>query len=60
MKQSEFLVITCSFLKAREKSRVQCAILFDFACHWLKSGARFFSQSVSVAIALAQLLSTVT
>lgn len=42
MNQSEFLVITCSFLKAREKSRVQCAILFDFASHWLKKWREIF------------------
>ena len=42
MNQSEFLVIACSFLKAREKSRVQCAILFDFASHWLKKWREIF------------------
>ena len=36
MNQSEFLVITCNLLKAREKSRAQGAIGFDFASHWLK------------------------
>ena len=36
MNQSEFLVITRNFLKAWEKSRVQGAIGFGFASHWLK------------------------
>ena len=36
MNQSEFLVITCNFLYAREKSRLQGAIGFGFAFHWLK------------------------
>ena len=35
--QSEFLAITCNSLKARGKSRVQGAIGFDFASHWLKN-----------------------
>ena len=35
--QSEFLVITCNSLKAREKSRVHGAIGFGFASHWLKN-----------------------
>ena len=35
--QSEFLVITCNLLKAREKSRVQGAIVFEFASRWLKN-----------------------
>ena len=34
MNQSEFRAITCSSLKAREKSRVQGAI--GFASNWLK------------------------
>ena len=37
MNQSEFLAITCNLLKAREKSRAQGAIGFDFASHWLKN-----------------------
>ena len=37
MNQSEFLAITCNLLKAREKSRVQGAIGFGFASHWLKN-----------------------
>ena len=35
MNQSEFLVITCNSLEAREKSRVHGAI--GFASHWLKN-----------------------
>ena len=39
MNQSQFLAIACNLLKrkAREKSRVQRAIGFNFACHWLKN-----------------------
>ena len=37
MNQSQFLVITCNSLEAREKSRVQGAIGFVFASHWLKN-----------------------
>ena len=43
MNQPEFLAINCKSLKAQEKSRVQSAIAFGFAPHWLenwrKSGA---------------------
>jgi len=39
--QSEFLAITCNFLKVQEKSLVQIAIGFGFgfafASHWLKN-----------------------
>ena len=35
--QSEFLEITYSLLKTREKSRVQGANGFGFASHWLKN-----------------------
>ena len=55
MNHAEFLAITCTLLKAREKSRVQGAIGFGFASHWLKPGAGFFSQLLRVAIAMAQL-----
>ena len=37
MKQSDFPAITCNLLDAREKSRVQSAIVFAFASHWLKN-----------------------
>ena len=37
MSQSQFLAITCNSLKAREKSRVQGAIAFGFASHWLNN-----------------------
>ena len=37
MNQSEFLVITCNFLKAREKSRLPAAIGCGFAPQWLKN-----------------------
>ena len=52
MNQLEFLAITFNLLKAREKSYVQVPI----GCVWLliglKSGARFLSESLSVAIAI--------
>ena len=50
MKQSQFFAITCNSFKAREKSGVHDAIGFDFASHWLKTGASLLSQSLSVAI----------
>ena len=37
MNQSQFLAITCNSLEARERSRVQGAIGFAFASHWLKN-----------------------
>ena len=37
MNQSEFLVITCNSLEAREKSRIHGAIGFGFATDWLKN-----------------------
>ena len=42
MNQSEFLAITCNMLKAKEKSRVQGAIGFAFASHWLKNLRQIF------------------
>ena len=42
MNQSEFLAITCNLLKAREKSRVQGAVCFGFASHWLKKWREIF------------------
>ena len=42
MNQSQFLAITCNSLEAREKSRVQGAIDFGFASHWLKNWREFF------------------
>ena len=42
MNQSQFLAITCNSLEAREKSRVQWAIGFGFASHWLKSWRESF------------------
>ena len=35
--QLQFLTIIFNLLKAREKSRVHCAIGFRFASHWLKN-----------------------
>ena len=37
MNQSQFLANTCNSLEAREKSRVDGAIGFGFASHWLKN-----------------------
>ena len=42
MNQSEFLAITCNLLNAREESRVQGAIGFGFASHWLKNWREVF------------------
>lgn len=42
MKQLEFREIICSFLQAREKSRVQGPIGFGFACLWLKKKKKDF------------------
>ena len=42
MNQSQFLAITCNSLKAREKLRVQGAIGFGFASHWLKNWRESF------------------
>ena len=50
MNQSEFLVITCNSLKEQEKSRVQGAIDFGFASHWLKNWREYFKLSVAIAI----------
>ena len=40
--QSQFLAITCNYLEAREKSRVQGGIGFSFASHWLKNWRESF------------------
>ena len=53
MNQSEFLAITSNLLKAREKSRLQATIGFRWLLIRLKTGARFLSESLSVAIASA-------
>ena len=37
MGQLESLAIAFNFLQARKTSRVQGAIAFGFACHWLKN-----------------------
>ena len=42
MNQSQFLVIPCNSLKAREKSRVHGAIGFGFDSHWLKNWRESF------------------
>ena len=48
MNQSEFLLITCNFLYAREKSRLQGAIGFGFGFgfgfHWLKKWREIFKR----------------
>ena len=41
MNQSEILAIIYNLLKAREESRLQCAIGFGFASHWLKNWCNF-------------------
>ena len=42
MNQSQFLVIICNLLKAREKSRAHGAIGFGFASHWLQNWRESF------------------
>ena len=42
MNQSQFLAIIWNLLKAREKSRVNGAIGFAFASHWLKNWRESF------------------
>ena len=42
MNQSQFLAIACNSPEAREKSRVDGAIGFGFASHWLKSWRESF------------------
>ena len=42
MNQLKFLSITCNSLEAREKSRVDGAIGFGFAFHWLKNWRESF------------------
>ena len=42
MNQSEFPAITCTLLKAREKSRIEGAIGHGFAPHWLKNQRELF------------------
>ena len=42
MNQSQFLAITCNSLEEREKSRVQGAIGFGLASHWLKNWRESF------------------
>ena len=42
MNQSRFLAITCNSPETREKSRVQGAIGFGFASHWLKNWRESF------------------
>ena len=58
MNQSEFIAVTCNLLKAREKSRVYKVrlVLLLIGC---KTGARFLSQSLSVATTIALLPSIV-
>ena len=58
MSQSEFLAISSCLLKAREKSRLQAAIVFGFgfAFHWLKNWREKF-QALNVAIAIVLFLS---
>ena len=42
MNQSQFLLITCNSLEARQKSRVHGAIGFGFDSHWLKNWCESF------------------
>jgi len=42
MNQSQFPATICNSLKAREKSRVRCAIGFGCTSHWLKNWHKSF------------------
>jgi len=42
MNQSKFPVVSCNLPQLREKSRVQGAIGFGFASHWLKIWLKMF------------------
>ena len=42
MNQSQFLAITCNWLKVQEKSWVHGTIGFSFASHWLKNWRESF------------------
>ena len=46
MNPSQILAITCTFLEAREKSRVRGAIGFGFASHWLKNWRESFKPII--------------
>ena len=50
MNQSQFLAITCNLHEAREKSRVQGAVGFGFASHWLKNWRESLKPRVAIAI----------
>jgi len=45
MNQSELVKITCNSLKAWKKSRVNGAIGFGFASHWLKNWHESFLKA---------------
>ena len=53
MSQSVFQAITCDFLKAREKSRLQDHIGVVWLLIGVKTGATFLSQSLSMEILIA-------
>ena len=61
MNRSELPAITCDLLKTRETSRVWGAIGLISVLPLIawKTGARFLNQSLSVAVAITSLLSTV-
>ena len=46
MNQSQLLAMTCNSLKAREKSRIQGAIGFGFASHWLENWCESFKPII--------------
>ena len=58
MNQSEFIAVTRNLLKAKEKSRV-CKVRLVLLLIGCETGARFLSQSLSVATTIALLLSIV-
>ena len=52
MNQSEFQAIICNFLKARKSRANQVRLVLVLLLIGGKTGARFLSQSPSVAIAI--------
>ena len=59
MNQSQFLAITCNLLEARENHAYMVRLGLVLRLIGWKTGASLLSQSLSVAIAITELLSTV-
>ena len=59
MSQSQFLAITCNSLKGRKNHAYMVRLVLVLLLIGWKTGASLLSQSLSVAIAITRLLSTV-